>query len=343
MGVCPLGTVAVSLAGSPASLPPADDHPASTAIPLVRYRWAVGAVSPHWAEVELAAVEWMRRLGFSDAAATRPGPDGGVDIRATGAAAQVKAFSIPVSRPDVQRLRGAAYDVEHALFFSWNGYSPNAQSYANAVGVALFTFDGSVESILPSSVAATELWSRVNSETRSGVVSGGRRSKQRSGNVPKWSTIGRALGYFLFACLALAFIFFVVVVFGPILLFLGAEAKRRAGDDLFTWSTAEGERNRALAVAAGVLGTVVLVTMIVQNIAWSISSDRPPDGNPDGWAVLGVVVSVLVIAGLLRVVAAGHGARFRLPRRLDVAAPATVTKLAPSDPGGEKPAENSEH
>ncbi len=32
----------------------------------------------------------MRELGFSDATCTGPGADGGVDVRATGALAQVK-------------------------------------------------------------------------------------------------------------------------------------------------------------------------------------------------------------------------------------------------------------
>jgi HJR/Mrr/RecB family endonuclease len=51
-----------------------------------------GFTSPvDWREFEKLAAAAMHRLGFRDAAITGRGTDGGIDIRASKAAAQVKA------------------------------------------------------------------------------------------------------------------------------------------------------------------------------------------------------------------------------------------------------------
>ena len=83
----------------------------------------------------------MRALGFSDAALTSNGADGGIDIRASAAVAQVKFLSAPVGSPDIQRLRGAAHGVELALFYSASSYTAAATATASNTGVALFSFD----------------------------------------------------------------------------------------------------------------------------------------------------------------------------------------------------------
>ncbi|PPJ07093.1 restriction endonuclease, partial [Nocardia cyriacigeorgica] len=93
----------------------------------------------------MAAVQ-MRALGFQDARVTNRGPDGGIDVIAAGAVAQVKWHSNPVGRPDVQRLYGAR-GTRHKLgmlFFAAIGYTANAIAYADEVGIALFVmrFDG---------------------------------------------------------------------------------------------------------------------------------------------------------------------------------------------------------
>ena len=38
-----------------------------------------------WQTAERNAAAWMRHWGYSDAAVTRSGPDGGVDVRGSGA------------------------------------------------------------------------------------------------------------------------------------------------------------------------------------------------------------------------------------------------------------------
>ncbi|WIB62124.1 restriction endonuclease (plasmid) [Curtobacterium sp. MCLR17_007] len=89
---------------------------------------------------EELAREHMRAIGFSDARRTTGGADGGIDIRAGLAVAQVKHLSQPVGSPDVQRLRGAAHGVPHAVFYSSSGYSAAAIAVAETSQVALFRY-----------------------------------------------------------------------------------------------------------------------------------------------------------------------------------------------------------
>ena len=95
-----------------------------------------------WQAAEYLAAEAMRAMGFEHVQVTQASRDGGVDVIAHGAVAQVKLLSSAVQRPDVQRLRGAAFRVQHALFFSWSGYTAGAVDYADQNGVALFTVVG---------------------------------------------------------------------------------------------------------------------------------------------------------------------------------------------------------
>lgn len=90
-----------------------------------------------WADAELNAAEWMRRMGFIDAAPTPSGKDEGLDVVARSAAAQVKYIGVPVSSEMVQRLRGAAFDRDDALFFSTSGYDTASVAVADRCGVAL--------------------------------------------------------------------------------------------------------------------------------------------------------------------------------------------------------------
>lgn len=100
-----------------------------------------------WQSAELAAVEHMKSLGFIDAQKTQSGPDGGIDVESSEAAAQVKFYASPVGRPDVQRLRGAAHEYRISVFYSTGGYTKEAVQYAEGAGVALFLMDpyGNVE------------------------------------------------------------------------------------------------------------------------------------------------------------------------------------------------------
>lgn len=94
-------------------------------------------------DAEMLAAWYMRRLGFSDARVTPRGADGGIDVRASRALAQVKFKANVTSRPDLQRLFGARGHDTHLdlYFFSQSGYSSQALTYADDVGMLLFEFD----------------------------------------------------------------------------------------------------------------------------------------------------------------------------------------------------------
>lgn len=102
----------------------------------------LGPISPREAEYVAAAI--MRdHLGFKDAVVTIASGDGGVDVFAKKAVAQVKHWGSQVGRPAIQQLYGArgADHSKKMVFFCSGGYSRQAVTYANEVGVALFTFD----------------------------------------------------------------------------------------------------------------------------------------------------------------------------------------------------------
>lgn len=102
----------------------------------------------NYADAESYAAEYMRFLGWVDATTTPPGSDGGVDIVAKDAVAQVKMEGVPTGRPVIQAISGiAALEGKHALVFSLAGFTSQAREWAEYAGVACFEFavDGSIE------------------------------------------------------------------------------------------------------------------------------------------------------------------------------------------------------
>lgn len=105
------------------------------------------AVVGSWQQAEEFAAWHMRVLGFRDARVTGAGTDGGIDVVATSAVAQVKHYErASIGGPAVQQLRGAAHGLPWALFYARSGYTAAAVSYAEQAQVALFTYtdDGQV-------------------------------------------------------------------------------------------------------------------------------------------------------------------------------------------------------
>ncbi|WP_372341886.1 restriction endonuclease [Nocardia sp. CC227C] len=82
-------------------------------------------------------------MGYQDAAVTGPGSDGGIDVAAADAVAQVKWQGAQVGRPELQRLFGARgkHADKQMLFFAATTYSARAVEYADDVDMALFTYD----------------------------------------------------------------------------------------------------------------------------------------------------------------------------------------------------------
>lgn len=102
----------------------------------------------------------MRYFGHADAALTGAGADGGIDVRATDAVAQVKAYTRgAIPRDMLHRLYGAAaVDSPGASLYFFTiakSYSQPAVNYANQTGMRLFrlTLDGNA---VPANRAAEE-------------------------------------------------------------------------------------------------------------------------------------------------------------------------------------------
>lgn len=112
-----------------------------------------------WRDAETNAAEWTRYLGFPDARVTAAGPDGGIDIRASGALGQVKHYAkgaIPAAL--LQQLYGAAagHRAQLLFFTTAASFSMPAITYADRVGMALYRtqLDGM---IIPIGMRAHEL------------------------------------------------------------------------------------------------------------------------------------------------------------------------------------------
>lgn len=94
-------------------------------------------------------------MGYTDAALTGGGADGGVDVVAREAVAQVKAEARPSGRPVVQQLAGVAWhENKQPLFFSLGGFSNEAVEWADDAEVALFSFDLTGEAVPANHIAS---------------------------------------------------------------------------------------------------------------------------------------------------------------------------------------------
>ncbi|MEU4620854.1 restriction endonuclease [Actinoplanes sp. NPDC023801] len=102
-----------------------------------------------WRTAEDVACAHLHTLGFGDAEVTPGGRDGGLDVTARDAVAQVKMMALPVGAPPVQQLRGTRPLAGHHLFYSTSGYTAAAVTAADEIDVALFKIerDGSVTEV----------------------------------------------------------------------------------------------------------------------------------------------------------------------------------------------------
>ncbi|RQP12649.1 MAG: restriction endonuclease [Microbacteriaceae bacterium] len=113
-----------------------------------------------WQQAEQLAVAHMMSLGFADAALTGAGRDGGKDVTARAAIAQVKHYtSGPIGAPVIQQLVGAAERTPNRLCYSYSGYTPTAVSLAEEANIALFQYTIYGE-VTPASTAAAVLQER---------------------------------------------------------------------------------------------------------------------------------------------------------------------------------------
>jgi Restriction endonuclease. len=101
----------------------------------------------------------MRSLGSTDARLTSAGADGGIDVIARDAVAQVKYYSQPVGVGPVRELRGVADSHQHLLFHTSGGYTASARQFADERMVALFSMS-EPGGIYPLNATASHLTAR---------------------------------------------------------------------------------------------------------------------------------------------------------------------------------------
>lgn len=93
-------------------------------------------------DAEFVAAQWLAYWERSEVHLTPPGADGGIDIWSKDTVGQVKLMGNRLGRPALQQLLGAATaQGRRPVFFSLSGYSAQALEFANANGMALFSFD----------------------------------------------------------------------------------------------------------------------------------------------------------------------------------------------------------
>ncbi|WP_158299728.1 restriction endonuclease [Glycomyces paridis] len=115
------------------------------------------SAQPEADAAEYLAAEHMQKVGFRGAKRTTTGPDGGVDVEAPTAIAQVKHLRSPVGRPAIQQLLGAGGRSTSRLFYSAGGYSRPALELADNEGIALFTYDLASRKVVPVGETASRL------------------------------------------------------------------------------------------------------------------------------------------------------------------------------------------
>lgn len=109
-------------------------------------------------EFEHYCSEWMTYLGFKGVNVSKASGDGGVDIFAIGAVAQVKFYNTPIGVGPVRELLGASLDFRaQPIFFSSMSYTQAAVDFADRNNIALFLVDIFTSEIKPASVEAQKM------------------------------------------------------------------------------------------------------------------------------------------------------------------------------------------
>ena len=125
-------------------------------------------------DAEFAARDWLHYLGYSNAAVSPIGADGGVDVLSSRAVAQVKSGETPTGRPIIQQIYGvAALREKEAIVFSVAPFTDEAMEWADRARVALFRLDLTgmatpanprAESLYASAVGRLMGWQAVRAE-----------------------------------------------------------------------------------------------------------------------------------------------------------------------------------
>lgn len=114
-------------------------NPPGTAVSRSVGPWNWGRAPMTWRDAEVMAGDHMIHLGFKGVVVTQGVGDGGLDVVADSAAAQVKYQAAPTGSPDVQRFFGASQGFSQRLFYA-GAYTPRAVEEAERLGIVLFAF-----------------------------------------------------------------------------------------------------------------------------------------------------------------------------------------------------------
>ena len=101
-----------------------------------------GAAPLTWQDAERLVCDWMRKNGYRDAALTKSGADGGVDVTSKKAIAQVKFHAKPIGIAEVQRVYGigVAQRKQRTLIFASAGFTRAAREFADKHGVECYVY-----------------------------------------------------------------------------------------------------------------------------------------------------------------------------------------------------------
>lgn len=92
--------------------------------------------------------DWCHYLGYLDATKTQNTKDGGIDIKSQKMIAQVKFQVSPVGVRPIRELNGVRRPGQEVLFFSLNGYTPEAKRESSEMGITLirvYPLEGKIE------------------------------------------------------------------------------------------------------------------------------------------------------------------------------------------------------
>ncbi|KUO15787.1 hypothetical protein AQJ91_39810 [Streptomyces dysideae] len=137
---CPCGTVLrIPVAGPDASSAPAAGN---TAVGTPRRRAFQPVTTRTARDAVTAAAVYLRWLGYRDIRRADRRPSSGIGIAARGLLAQVDPTIRPASLRDVECLwLTAMTETADCVYFSLAGYTPDARTRADALGVPLFVLD----------------------------------------------------------------------------------------------------------------------------------------------------------------------------------------------------------
>jgi ankyrin repeat protein len=191
-------SAAAPMAASPAGPATKPAKPAAVAgafAPMPFPQYGAVPMAQFDGHAEKLAAAFLRWLGFADAAVVNGvhTPDRGIDVRSSGALAQVKANfrAASISRQPLAQLFGDA--AAHApgkkpqlLFFAASDYSGDASSYAEQVGIRLFRLSVA-GAVTPSNASAAALTRARTPHATGSTGASGSGCGKPGGAMARWS------------------------------------------------------------------------------------------------------------------------------------------------------------